>query len=183
MEELFFHLTNNLSDLIFKAKDMKNRIGLAVIMATALFSCHQASDKQVKDADKQLKEAKQGVKEARLVEDNAAKAKNTAEWNLFKKEADSSMVIIENELKKKESILAKTSKKGAQKLSADYENAKKKLAALKEELQQRNAAFKNDVKRFDNHVYEKNESFKREFKHDMNELDKSLKDLFKDNVK
>ena len=39
------------------------------------------------------------------------------------------------------------------------------------------------MQRFDSKVSEENQSFKREFKHDMDELGKSIKDIFKDNVK
>jgi hypothetical protein len=54
---------------------------------------------------------------------------------------------------------------------------------LKNKLQQRNAAFENEINQFDAGVTSKNQSFEREFKHDMNELGTAFKDLFKDNVK
>lgn len=162
---------------------MKNRTVLALITATLLFSCNQASNKEVKDANQHLKEAKQELVTAQKTRDKAYRAKLVADWNGFKKESDSLIESMENDLVKMESKLEKAGKKDSQKWKAEYLKAKNELAALKDKLHQRNVAFENEVKKIDQLVYEKNESFKREFKHDTDELMKSLQDLFKDNVK
>lgn len=162
---------------------MKNRIGLAAALAISMVSCNQSSDKVVTEADQQLKQAEQELKTAQINKDKAAKAKAVAEWNAFKKESDSLIFHAGSELGKLQAELTKASKKDGEKLRADYEKAKSDLALLKENLHERNVAFEKDVKKFDQQVNEKNESFKREFKHDMDELKRSLEDLFKDNVK
>ena len=162
---------------------MKNRTVLALAMTTLLFSCNQSSNKEVKEADQHLKEANQEMEAARKAQDEAYRERIVADWKDFKKESDSLIAGMENDLIKMEVNLVKTNKKDSQKLKADYIQTKNDLASLKEKLHQRNVAFENDVKKIDQQVYEKNESFKREFKHDMNELLKSLQDLFKDNVK
>lgn len=50
-------------------------------------------------------------------------------------------------------------------------------------MDQKNAEFEVDMKAFNETVVTKYESFKREFKHDTDELSTAAKDLFKDNVK
>jgi hypothetical protein len=162
---------------------MKNRIGLVVVLAISMFSCNQSPDKEVKDANEHLKQADQELEAAKVNKEKAAKAKTAAEWKAFKKESDSLIALAENDLVKLEAKLAKASEKNAKKLKADYTKAENDLSLLKDKLRERNKAFGNEVKKFDQKVTEKNESFKREFKHDMDELMQFLEDLFRDNVK
>jgi hypothetical protein len=82
-----------------------------------------------------------------------------------------------------EGKIAKANSKEKEKLKTDLNNTKEKLHSLKMRLEQRNIEFENDLKNFDATVVSKNQSFEREFKHDMNELGTAFKDLFKDNVK
>lgn len=161
---------------------MKSITGFTIITTTFIFSCNQVPNEEVKDANQNLKEAKHELKEARINENQASKAKNTDEWNFFKKECDSAISSMEDDLKKAKVKLANTNKKYAQKLNADYVKANNELASLKDKLHQKNAAFESNVGKFDNRVYQKNESFKREFKHDMEALGRSYKNLFQDNV-
>ncbi|WP_341905288.1 MULTISPECIES: hypothetical protein [Fluviicola] len=155
---------------------MKNKTVLALAITTLMFSCNQPSTKEAEDANQKLETAKKA-------QDEAYKEKITADWNGFKKESDSLIAGMESDLKKMEVTLAKENKKNTQKLKAEYLKTKNELASLKDKLHQRNEAFKKDLKKIDHLVEEKNESFKREFKHDTDELMKSLEDLFKDNVK
>lgn len=159
-------------------------ITVLVLAATSfMFSCNQPSNKEVKDAKENLTEAKTELKDTQADENEAAMAKETAEWNNFKNEADSSIASIETDLKRFEARIEKTGKKDKQKLKAEYDKSKSDMEALKEKLHKRYQEFENDIKNFDKNVSEKNQSFKREFKYDMDEFGKSFKDLFKDNVK
>ena len=82
-----------------------------------------------------------------------------------------------------EQKIGKAGKKEKAKLKSQLNTADKKIQEEKEKLKQRNADFEEDMKTFNESVVTKNESFQREFKHDMDELGTSIKDLFKDNVK
>ena len=59
----------------------------------------------------------------------------------------------------------------------------KELENMKEDLREENLIIESDLKRLDKKVAKENELFKCEFKHDMDELGKSIKYLFKDEVK
>ena len=79
--------------------------------------------------------------------------------------------------------LTKADNRAKFKLKTELDNARKKLQDLKEKLQKRNAEFDHNRNQFDTTVISKNQSFQREFKHDMNEAGTAFKDLFRDNVK
>ncbi|MCC7030349.1 MAG: hypothetical protein IT257_08585 [Chitinophagaceae bacterium] len=162
---------------------MKKVTLLSLAAIAFLFSCDQSSTREVKEAKENLTEAKDELKDAQADVSEAAKAKEIAEWNHFKNEADSAIATMENDLKMAEAKFDKSDKRNKQQLKMDYEKAKADVVAMKERLQRRNAEFEDDMKRFDKNVSEKNRSFEREFKHDMNEFGSAFKDLFKDNVK
>ena len=156
-----------------------------VVFALSVFmvSCNQSPNQKVKDAKENLTEAKDELKDAQAKEIEAAKAKETAEWKSFKNNADSSIIYMENDLKKLEARIDKAYSKDQKKLKSEYDKSKSNMEALKDKLNRRNTEFENDLKNFESKVSEKNQSFKREFKHDMDELGNSFKDLFKDNSK
>lgn len=162
---------------------MKYSIILTIALAAMLFSCNQSPNNEVKNAKENLTEAKSELEQAQERENEAAKAKDMAEWKAFKNEADSSLAIIENDLKKMQVRIEKARSKDEKKLEADYNKAKTDLVVFKEKLHKRNLEFEEDIRHFDRKIAEKNQSFKREFKHDMNEFGAALNDLFKDNVK
>lgn len=159
-------------------------IPVLVFVTTAfMFSCSESSNKDVKDEKENLTVAKEDLKGAEANESEDARTKETNDWNGFKNEADSSIAKMENDLKKLDAKIEKAGKKEKQKLKANYVKSKSDIEALKEKLRQKNVEFENDMKTFDNKVSEKTQSFKREFKYDMDELGRSLQDLFDDNVK
>ncbi len=148
-----------------------------------LFSCQQTSKKNLNAAEENLTESKTKLQKAKVNENEALKLKETEDWKYFKNEADTSIASMENDLKIMELKIEKANQKEKQKLKAEYAKAKVDLAAMKEKLRQKNIEFEKNLNSFDKNVSEKNQSFKREFKHDMDEFGKSVKDFFKDNVK
>jgi hypothetical protein len=162
---------------------MKNRIAVIIVLSGFIFGCSQSSNKEVKEANENLSEARSELTDAQVNENEAAKAKQVAEWTYFKTEADSSIASMQNDLEKMGVRIEKASEKNKQKMKADYAKAESNVAALREKLRQQNVEFENDMERFDDNASEKTQSFKREFKRDMDDLGKSLKDLFTDNVK
>ena len=75
---------------------MKYSIILTIALAAMLFSCNQSSNKEVKNAKENLTEAKSELEQSQERENEAAKAKDIAEWKAFKNEAEGSLAIIEN---------------------------------------------------------------------------------------
>jgi len=123
------------------------------------------------------------MKEAAKVANEEAKTKETADWKKFKYESDSTIAVMEKQIQKGKETIASKNKKEREKISADLKKTEEKLHAQKEKLKQKSIEFEAELKQFDEYVVAKNESFKMEFKYDMDELGKALKDLFKDNVK
>ncbi len=162
---------------------MKRITLLLVVVAALMLGCNQTPKQEVNDAGENLTTAKIQLKEAVINETEAIKAKAVADWNYFRNSSDSIISEMEIELKKLEVRLEKANKSEKIKLNADYEKAKSDIAKLKEKLVQKNVEFENEIQIYDDNVSDKNESFKNEFKHDMDELGKSVKDIFKDNVK
>lgn len=162
---------------------MKKRIVLLLAIGACMFSCNFSSYKEAKKGKETEVVANDALGDRQSNQVETAKAKETAEWNHFKQQADSSLSKMESELKKLETKIEKASKNDKQKLKADYEKSKSKVETLKTKLHKRNLEFESDLKNFNNNISEKNQSFKREFMHDMDEFGKSFKDLFKENVK
>lgn len=162
---------------------MKKITGLIIVCSTIILSCNRASNKEVNDANENLTEARNDLKDAKINANDAAKEKAIADWNHFNNESDSVLLSMENDLAKMEVKIGIAGKTEKRKLEADYKKTKSDLAELREKLRQRNAEFEKDVEKYDNSLEDKNESFKREFRHDMNALGESFKNLFKNNVK
>ncbi len=161
---------------------MKKLIILIIATSAFMYSCVQTTNKKVKDSKENLTEVKTDLIIAQENEIEAEKAKEKAEWNNFQNEADSSILQMESDLKRLDLKIKKASKSDEKKLRADFNKAKSNMVSLEETLKKRNVEFENDLKSFDAKMSEKNQSFKREFKHDMSEFGKSIKDLFRDNV-
>ncbi|HRH50637.1 MAG TPA: hypothetical protein PLP23_17920 [Panacibacter sp.] len=164
-------------------KKIPGAITAGLLIAIFMCSCNDASKKDMGDASKNIKEANADVKEAVIDANDTAKANTIAAWKVFKNESDTAIAVMERQVVVLEGKIAKANTKEKEKLNTDLNKTKEKLHELKEKLQQRNAAFENDINKFDATVVSKNESFEREFKHDMDELGTAIKDLFKDNVK
>lgn len=132
-------------------------------VSTVLTSC-SSPDEKVEDAQENVENASQDLDEAKEDYRNA--------YAKFQMDANETMTANEAgivELKEK----AKTVKKEERE---DYERA---IVVL----EKRNEAMRARVRDYKDEGNEKWESFKREFKHDMDELNQSLKDLGKNNVK
>ncbi len=152
-------------------------------LAILISSCDEASKKDMSNASKNVKEANADVKEALVANNDSTKAAVISSWKTFKNESDTAIASMEREATALEGKIAKANSKEKEKLKTDLNKTKEKLHSLKMRLEQRNIEFENDLKNFDATVVSKNQSFEREFKHDMNELGTAFKDLFKDNVK
>ena len=167
---------------------MKNTTLLGIAITLCMFGCdksltQESKNENIIEAKEKITKAENELHNVTKDEAEAAKTKQISDWNHFRNESDSSIATMENTLKIIEVKIEKSGQKGKQKLKKDYTEFKSDLTTLKEKLEQKNIAFKEDIRKFDNTVSEKNKSFIKEFKHNMDELEKAIEDLFKDNVK
>ena len=144
---------------------------LTVIAGTLMMSCKSSTNEE-KEAQEDVQEAKERVQDELGNLEVAKKAATAAEWKAFKEETDS--VINKNEahiatlklkIKKTEKSVDVKYKKSIDLLEQKNKNLKVKLNA-----------YKNDANSDWN-------SFKREFKHDMDEMGQAFKDLTVNNKK
>ena len=158
----------------------------AGIMAASVIGfngCGEASQQHAEDAKGNIEEAGEDMNAAAKAANEEAKTKATADWQHFKNGSDSAVADLEKQIKLLKEKIAKADKKGREKLTADLNKAEEKLLVQKDKLKQKSLEFEAGLKNFNESVVANNESFKREFKHDMDELGTAIKDLFKDNVK
>ncbi len=164
---------------------MKIKVKILAVLTMAILAvgCDNTSKNKMNAANADLKDANKDLKEAAVNLSEAAKAKAIEDWYTFRKASDTTIAGIENEVIVLRAKITKADQKEKKKLELQYNQTQEKLNALKVKLNQRNADFENDLIKFDESVSVKNESFKREFRHDLDEFGTSVKDLFKDNVK
>ena len=154
-----------------------------MVLAAMIYSCNDASNKDMSDASQNIKEANADVNKAMMATSDSAKAAAVSNWKTFNNESDTAIAGIEKDVAVLEAKIAKANNKEKKKLQADVHAARQKLDELKNRLQQKNAEFNESLQKFDSTVVSKNQSFEREFNHDIHELGTAFKDLFKDNVK
>lgn len=143
--------------------------GLACIaVALVLFSCTSVNDKK---GTTKTNEAVENLNEAKKDLDQAKKEYNE-KYEAFKNASNIQIAEIDKSIAELKATL-KNSNKSVQ---ADID---KKLT----ELEQKNQSLKSKLRDFKDESNDKWESFKIEFKHDMDNLGQALKDLTKDNTK
>jgi len=161
----------------------KTILTFALSAVIVLGSCNKSSKKELNEAKDNIKEAGQELNTAAKDANTEAKNKTKAEWETFKAASETEITDMDAKVKQLEAKISKTDKKENARLKSDLRTTRTKLENLKGRLVVYNTEFENDVKKFDTKVLERNEAFKREFKHDMDELGTAIKDLFKNNVK
>lgn len=156
---------------------MKN-LTLLLILIMLIVSCNQKSEKDTKNIKDTLAEstAKMESPEAKQSKANNAKAKAKAAWKSFKIESDSLILKMEDDLKALENKLKQASKE-EKLLTINYQKATSDMAALKQRFKQKYEALEKDMDSLDEDVSQKSESFKREFKRDIDTIRQSLQDL------
>ena len=164
-------------------KKLTGIVAAGLTIAMFISSCNDASKQDMSDASKNIKEANADVKEAVAATNDSAKATAITNWKIFKNGADSAIAGMEKEAAAGEAKIATANSNVKKKLKTDLNTTKEELNGLKIKLHQRNVEFENDMKKFDATVVSKNQSFEREFNHDINGLGTAFKDIFKDNVK
>jgi hypothetical protein len=150
-----------------KRKSMKNGIfvfaTIGCMAGTLLLTgCVKTSEQKVEGAKENVGEVKQDLKDAQT--------KYLTEWQTFKLESE--QTIADNE-KRIDAFKEKMERAGS-KARAEYNKDV-------EVLEQKNRELKKKLEEYKDEGQSKWEEFKTNFKHDMDGLGKTMKDLFKDN--
>lgn len=141
------------------------------ISVTILIGC-KPSTKEEDTAKENLDIAKENVETAREDLAKAKKAATNEEWIEFKQETDSVIRVNESRIAELKVKIKNTSKS----IHTSYE---KKV----DTLEQKNANLKAKLANYKNDADTDWQSFKQEFKYDMNELSQALKGLTVNNKK
>lgn len=152
-------------------KSIFTQVFVSIISGILMMSC-KSSTKEEKEAHEKVQVARENVQEAK---DSLRVAKNQAnaeELKAFKKETDS----IINENKVKIDLLKLKMKQTGKSIDATYQ---KNIA----DLEQKNIDLKIKMENYKNEANNDWQSFKREFKHDLDEMGQAFKDLTVDNKK
>jgi hypothetical protein len=144
---------------------------ITCISATILISC-KTETKEVKEAQENVEVARDNVQAAKDTLAMAKKAATKEEWIAFKQSNDSIFKI--NELRI--AALKLKIKNTGNNIDSTYRKNVYVMEVRNKELKVKMDAYKNDV----NSDWQ---SFKREFKHDTDEVGNALKDLTVDNKK
>ena len=139
---------------------MKNKIfTFAVIgcMAGIFFAgCEKTPEQKVEKANQELKDAK---------------ADYRAEWQKYKTDSEEQFKANEDRIDAFKEKMAK----------ADTKNKKAKYNKAVVELKQQNRDLKRKLEEYKDEGESKWQEFKTNFSHDMDSVEKTMKDLFKDN--
>lgn len=144
---------------------------IACIAASVLLSC-KPETKEVKEAQEKVEVARDNVQMANDTLSIAKRAATKQEWQAFKNSGDS--IVRINDLRI--AVLKLKIKNTGNKIDSDYQ---KNLYIL--EVRNKNLKAKMDA--YKNGMSDDWQAFKREFKHDTDEMGQALKDLTVDNKK
>jgi outer membrane murein-binding lipoprotein Lpp len=142
-----------------------------LIAGVVLIGC-KPSTKEGEESQENVQDANEKVEDAKDDLTMAKQAASAEEWKAFQDNTDS--IINENEIQITE--LKSRMKEAGKSIDANYKKTIVILEEKNKELKARMDTYKNDS----NSDWQ---SFKREFKHDKDELGKALKDLTLKNTK
>ncbi|MDA6071591.1 hypothetical protein NJT12_18370 [Flavobacterium sp. AC] len=158
-------------------------ITFAASVSLMFCNCNTASKKDLSDAKDNINKANRELQQAAKDSRDAAKEKTISEWKTFNDKSEKDMEALNDQIRQFQKKITTADQKENLRLKNELSQNHEKLKAMREKLRERNAKFENGMLKFDDSIVSKNESFQREFSYDMDELDKAVKDLFKNNVK
>ncbi len=103
-------------------------------------------------------------------------------WEKFKESSEQALQNTEEEIETLRGKIVKSNKKQREKLNNEIDQLEKQNRELRGRIAARNETFKENMVEFNEDALESQKAFEREFKHDMDNLGKSIKDLFKNNT-
>jgi hypothetical protein len=158
-------------ELIMKKKIFAY-IAIGLLTGALLFGCSPASQTKVEEAKNSAKSTANSLEEARKTDVNAVKEKTAQDWQTFKKEMENLSAQNQTRIKELRDKIAAADAKNRAQLNQDLDK-----------LEQRNNEMKNKLEGQKEEDKQKAEAFQTEFKRDMDELGKALRDFRVDNVK
>lgn len=135
------------------------------IVATVLVGCQDKS-KQEAEAKENVENAKENLDDAKAELSDARRAATEQEWQAFKDSTNATIKQNEIRIAEMKAELKKTGK------TIDSEYSKKI-----QELEEKNKEIKNKLEVYKNDTNSDWQSFKKEFRHDMDDLGQSLKNF------
>jgi peptidoglycan hydrolase CwlO-like protein len=156
---------------------------LVMTISLILCSCNEASKKDLSDAKDNINKANRELQQAAKDSRDAAKEKTISEWKSFNEKSEKNVETLNHQIREFQKKITTADQKENLRLKNELKQNHEKLKTMREKLRERNSEFENGMLKFDDSVESKNESFQREFNYDMDELDKAVNDLFKNNVK
>lgn len=141
------------------------------IVATSIVSCKSTTKEEIESQEK-VDVAEQNLKDAKDSLVVAKKAATAEEWQTFKNQKDSVISYNENKIAELKLKMQKT----GESVDAKYQ---KNIDAL----EQKNRDLKVKADTYRNDANSDWQSFKREFKHDVDEIGQAFKDVTVDNKK
>lgn len=157
-------------------------VAASVLISSLFVSCVKAPQDHRVIAEEKINEVAEDIKEAIVEANEEAKRRTTADWQKFKTESEYEITVMESQTQEFAQGLSKTEKKENITLRSRLDKVEGDLETQKEKLKQRGMQFQNDMNEFDDSVKTKSDLFQREFRIDMDVLDKSLKNLLADNT-
>lgn len=148
------------------------------IAGILMTSCADNAKQKSKDAEKDLRETTQQIDQR--AEDYRADARK--DWEDFKANSEVVLDNREKEIKDLRAKIAKADKKQRGKLNNELDELERKNKALKERITTRSNSFREDLGELNEKAIEDHRRARRELKHDMDELGKSIGDFFKRNT-
>lgn len=155
---------------------------IAIMAGIIVTSCGETSKKDMKSAKENMGKAGQDLKEAASAVKEENRAYVETNWQEFQGESEEIIINTEIQIKELREKIAKSATKDRKKLNVELDKLEQKNKDLKEKLTEQSRKFRKNLIEFKEGAGEKEKSFELEFKHDMDELDTSLKDFFKNNV-
>ncbi|MBP4142193.1 hypothetical protein J3S90_10305 [Flavobacterium sp. P4023] len=135
------------------------------IVATVLVGCQDKS-KQEAEAKENVENAKENLDDAKAELSDARRAATEQEWQTFKDSTNATIKQNEIRIAEMKAELKKTGK------TIDSEYSKNI-----QELEEKNKEIKNKLEVYKNDTNSDWQSFKKEFRHDMDDLGQSLKNF------
>ncbi len=145
---------------------------IGLISGALLLGCTTESQSKIEDAKNSTKAAANSLEEARKTDVNAIKEKTVQDWQTFKKEMEHLSDQNQARVKELRTKIAAADSRNKARLNQDLDKLEQKNNELMKKLDE----YKEEDK-------PKAEAFRTEFKRDMDELGKALKDFTVDNVK
>lgn len=156
---------------------------ISIFMAgIVLTSCGEKSKQDKNNVKEDVKELNKDLMEGAIDTSEEIKIAVTEEWNKFKTASENTIQNTEKEIGNLREKITKANKKEKERLTKTLDKLEQKNKELKEKLSVRTTKFKENMIEYTDEFKANEKEFEREFSHDMDELRKSLNDLFTDNV-